>query len=381
VTTRLPHYCPADLDEAQHDLYDAIVGGPRAAGPRLFALTDAEGRLHGPFNAMLAAPPVGQPLQQLGAAIRYETSLSGRVREMAILAVAAHWNSAFERFAHEPIGRAAGLSTAEIEALRSGGMPELADEAERAALGFVLALLRDGDVDDMTYASAVSAIGNRAAFELTTLVGYYATLALQLRVFRVGIPAGLRAACPGEAVGGVSVAGGIQRQVVDWARGGGAGVDDELGIDVEDVDLPARCLVLASTALASSAQGREQDVLGTAPVAAERTWQRVARRDRLRLPLEVVARFLLASHAFRQPAVAAVLSRDRRVGIPGRSLHPHAKLAVLPEIDDIARPYCGKEILVRRREADEPGQFVDACRAMGASTAIDGHDPYAGSRG
>ena len=34
----------------------------------------------------------------------------------------------------------------------------------------------------------VSVIGGRAAFELTTLVGYYATLALQLRVFRVGLP-------------------------------------------------------------------------------------------------------------------------------------------------------------------------------------------------
>lgn len=186
--SRLPHYSPADLDAAQQDLYDAIVGGPRAAGPRLFPLTDAEGRLHGPFNAMLAAPPVGQALQQLGAAIRYETSLSGRVLEMAILAVAAHWDSAFERYAHEPVGRAAGLTAAEIEALRSGGVPELADEPERAALGLVTAMLRDGDVDDMTYAGAVSVIGDRAAFELATLVGYYATLALQLRVFRVGLP-------------------------------------------------------------------------------------------------------------------------------------------------------------------------------------------------
>jgi len=188
VTTRLPHYDPAGLDEAQRDLYDAIVGGPRAAGPRLFPLTDADGRLHGPFNAMLAAPPVGQALQQLGAAIRYETSLSGRVREMAILAVAAHWDSAFERYAHEPAGLAAGLTAAEVEALRSGGFPDLGDAAERAALGLVRALLHDGDADDATYAAVARVIGDRATFELTTLVGYYATLALQLRVFRVGLP-------------------------------------------------------------------------------------------------------------------------------------------------------------------------------------------------
>lgn len=53
----------------------------------------------------------------------------------------------------------------------------------------VLAVLRDEDVDDATYAETVPTIGNRMAFELTTLVGYYATLALQLRVFRVATPA------------------------------------------------------------------------------------------------------------------------------------------------------------------------------------------------
>jgi 4-carboxymuconolactone decarboxylase len=187
--TRLPRFFPEDLDHAQRELYDAITGGPRAAGPQVFALTDAHGRLNGPFNAMLTAPALGHALEQLGAAIRYETSLSGRIREMAILAVAAEWDSAFERYAHEPVGRAAGLTDAEVVALRSGEVPELADDAERAALTLVLAVLRNGDVDERTYADVVSIIGNRAVFELTTLVGYYATLALQLRVFRVGIPA------------------------------------------------------------------------------------------------------------------------------------------------------------------------------------------------
>jgi len=189
VTTRLPPFPPGDLDEAQRELYEAITGGLRAAGPQLFALTDPHGRLNGPFNAMLAAPALGHALQRLGTAIRYEMSLSGRIREMAILSVAAHWDSAFEQYAHEPVGRAAGLSEVEVITLRSGGVPQLADDAERAALTIVLAMLRHGDVDDRTYADVVSIIGNRAVFELTTLVGYYATLALQLRVFRVGVPA------------------------------------------------------------------------------------------------------------------------------------------------------------------------------------------------
>jgi hypothetical protein len=49
----------------------------------------------------------------------------------------------------------------------------------------LVAALLDGDADEVTYTHAVATVGERAVFELTTLVGYYATLALQLRVFRV----------------------------------------------------------------------------------------------------------------------------------------------------------------------------------------------------
>jgi 4-carboxymuconolactone decarboxylase len=180
--TRLPGLTPAGLSEDQRALREAITAGPRADGP--FPLTDAAGALTGPFNAMLFAPPIGQALQRLGAAVRYETALGDRVRELAILAVAERWDCAFERYAHEPAARAAGVTDAQL-AVRT--VPDGLEVEEKAALRFVLALL-DGDVDDVTYAETVPIIGNRVAVELTTLVGYYATLALQLRVFRVTVP-------------------------------------------------------------------------------------------------------------------------------------------------------------------------------------------------
>ena len=45
---------------------------------------------------------MGAALQDLGAAVRYRTGLTDRVREMAILLVAAHWDSAFERSSTRP---------------------------------------------------------------------------------------------------------------------------------------------------------------------------------------------------------------------------------------------------------------------------------------
>lgn len=183
MRARLAGLLPGQLDEEQTELYRAIAGGPRAAGPQAFALTDAEGRLRGPFNAMLLSPTVGLAVQAVGAAVRYGSVLGARARELAILAVAAHWNSAFEREAHEAVGRTAGLTDPEMAALRTGAVPELADPAERAVLGATRTLLRRGELSDEEYADTVSAVGERGLFELTTLVGYYGTLALQMRVF------------------------------------------------------------------------------------------------------------------------------------------------------------------------------------------------------
>ncbi|WP_084126767.1 carboxymuconolactone decarboxylase family protein [Demequina sp. NBRC 110054] len=181
---RIPDLEPGGLDAAQAALYDAIAGGPRAAGPQHFALTRPDGSLRGPFNAMLLAPDLGAALQGVGSALRYRGALSDRAREIAILLVAARWDSAFEREAHEAVGAACGLTGDELAALRAQDPTSFDGDDAVVALA-VLALL-DGDLDDAAWADLESSLGAAVAFELTTLVGYYATLALQLRVFRVG---------------------------------------------------------------------------------------------------------------------------------------------------------------------------------------------------
>ena len=188
---RLPVLSSDQMTPEQADLYREILNGPRGQGPRAVLLSTGAGGLAGPFNAMLYAPEVGHALQELGAAIRFRTQLTPRVREMAILVVAQQWDSGYERSSHEPIGREAGLTEPEIQALRAGADPGFADEQERVAYDVARSLVGTGgpaDLDDEQYAVAVAALGERALVELSALVGYYATLALQLRIFRV--PAG-----------------------------------------------------------------------------------------------------------------------------------------------------------------------------------------------
>ena len=184
---RIPKFEPASLDAEQRSLYDAIAGGRRADGPQLFRLADEDGRLEGPFNAFLLQPQLGSALQALGASVRYDTGLDDRCREIAILVVAAHWRSAFEWYAHEAVGRAAGLGDADLAAVREGRHAALAGR-ESVIARTAAALVARGDLDDAEYREAVDHLGPAGLFELLTLVGYYATLALQLRVFRVPPP-------------------------------------------------------------------------------------------------------------------------------------------------------------------------------------------------
>lgn len=186
---RVPKLEPSSLDDEQRSLYDAIAGGRRAQGRQLFQLTDGEGRLEGPFNAFLLQPRLGSALQALGSAVRYETGLDDRCREIAILVVAAHWRSDFERYAHEAVGRSVGLGDAELAAVRDG-RPAALDGREAVVARTAAALAVRGDLDDAEYREAVGHLGPAGLFELLTLVGYYAALALQLRVFRVPAPDG-----------------------------------------------------------------------------------------------------------------------------------------------------------------------------------------------
>ncbi|WP_375478995.1 carboxymuconolactone decarboxylase family protein [uncultured Jatrophihabitans sp.] len=185
--SRLDKLEPESLAPDQRELYDSIARGPRARGRQAFSLTDADGRLEGPFNAMLLSPRLGGALQEVGAAVRYASALSDRSREIAILLVAHHWGSEFEVYAHEAVGAAVGLGSDELADLRAGRLDGLAAD-ERPVAEAVVALASRGDLDDAEYAAALAALGEATLFELTTLVGYYATLALQLRVFRVGVP-------------------------------------------------------------------------------------------------------------------------------------------------------------------------------------------------
>lgn len=174
---------PGDIDEAQRRVRDEIVGGPRGASSP-FPLTDGNGELVGPFGLMVRFPELGGPLQRLGSAIRYATTLTPRAREIAILTVAHATGSSFEAYAHMLVAAQAGLTDTEISALLAGRVVGR-DAYERGVGGLARHLLLDGaasrgehGLDDVVVA------------EVVALTGYYRLLAQLMAQFGIGAPDG-----------------------------------------------------------------------------------------------------------------------------------------------------------------------------------------------
>jgi 4-carboxymuconolactone decarboxylase len=191
MAERLAARVPGELDPAQRSVYDAITGGKRSQGPTLFEITGDHGELLGPFAAMVANPVVGGPLQRLGEALRYETSLPGNVRELVILCVAAEFRSEFEWYAHEAVARQLGFADDVLRHVRSGTRPPGLDDEQQTAWSLTRALLRRQPIDDAMFASARSSLGEGGVVEVVSLVGYYSLLAQLLEVFELGLPDGV----------------------------------------------------------------------------------------------------------------------------------------------------------------------------------------------
>jgi len=87
---------------------------------------------------------------------------------------------------HSPFGLS--LTGDQLVALGEGRPGALDNPDERLVATTALALVVRADLTDEEYAAAAEGLGPELLFELTTLVGYYATLALQLRIHRVPAP-------------------------------------------------------------------------------------------------------------------------------------------------------------------------------------------------
>ena len=177
-----------NLTPEQKAMSDAIKSGPRAK----LASSGASkpGPLGGPFNVWLRSPGIGSLIQQLGEEIRFRSSLSGKLNELAILVTARNWTSQYEWVAHHKLALEGGLDPKIAEAISEGRRPEGMDADETLVYEFSQELQETKGVSDKMYARAAARFGERGVVDLISVNGFYVLVSMCLNVDRTPVPPG-----------------------------------------------------------------------------------------------------------------------------------------------------------------------------------------------
>jgi len=177
-----------NLTPDQRILVDAIRSGPRAAMKSSAA--SKPGPLGGPFNVWLRSPGMGNIIQQLGAEIRFRSSLPSKLNELAILITARRWTSQYEWYAHHKVAMEAGLDPAIAEAIAQDRRPAKMSGDEAIVYDFSRELHETQGVSDASYKAALDRFGERGVVDLIAVNGFYVLVSMCLNVDRTPLPGG-----------------------------------------------------------------------------------------------------------------------------------------------------------------------------------------------
>ncbi len=188
MVARIPLPGPAELDDEQRRVYDAVVAGPR-------------GQVIGPLRAVIHSPDLADRWQKLGEFLRFGTCLPKRLNELAIAVTGRRWSSQIEWWVHARVAAEAGIPAAALEAIRLGEAPVF-DEADDALVyEFTRQLQLSGQVPAETYQAVVARWGARGAVELTAVIGYYTMVSMTLNAHEIPLPDGVAPPVPAPAEG------------------------------------------------------------------------------------------------------------------------------------------------------------------------------------
>lgn len=174
-----PRIAPLDLDQLDPDQAAALA--PVKTG-RLGPLNI--------FRTLARAPKALTAFLAWGSyVLSRRNALPERERELAILRVGFNCGAGYEWTQHREIGLAAGLTEAEVLAIKQGPDEPAWSESDRAILTACDELTRDFFVSDATWA-ALAPLGDKGRMDLVLTVGQYTQVSMILNSFGVQLDEG-----------------------------------------------------------------------------------------------------------------------------------------------------------------------------------------------
>ena len=173
MTNRIEEIAKDKLTPQQTEIFDNLVA--------------RRGRLLGPYKIWIHSPRLAVGMEEIGTFLNKGCSLSEREVETGILVIAEHWDSDYVRQAHIRLGRQAGLSDEQINAILAGRDPKFSDLHEDAVYRFSAALAAGARMTDAEFASVEKVLGREGVAEVLVLIGYYTSVALGMKVHDVPV--------------------------------------------------------------------------------------------------------------------------------------------------------------------------------------------------
>lgn len=175
---RLPARTREELTPEEQGVWDRVAG--------------SRGSVRGPFGIMIHNPPICDRVAELGAQLRFRSSLSGADKELAILTAGREVEAGYEWVAHEPLGLKEGTRPEAIEVLRHQRSTEGLEPREALIIDTVRTIHREHRLSDEHYARAEAEFGRAGLVELVVLAGYYGLIGYVLNVFEADLPPGAK---------------------------------------------------------------------------------------------------------------------------------------------------------------------------------------------
>jgi len=151
------------------------------------------GKIGEPYAPLMHHPALAEHLGSLGEYLRFESTLPGDLRELAILITARHVSQPFEWVVHAPVALKEGLPADIIERIRTrADLSKLPARYVRVARVVQHVLARES-LPHTLQEETEREIGITGVIELVVLSGYYQTIAAVLFAFDVSLPAGTSA--------------------------------------------------------------------------------------------------------------------------------------------------------------------------------------------
>jgi 4-carboxymuconolactone decarboxylase len=167
------------IQEQEHPEFAELVDKFRAG---------RRGRMINIYRMLLNSPPLAESWFNHSNAVRWRTTLEGRLREIVIIRMGHLTRCDYVLRQHVPsLALADGLTMEECDALADWQGTEFFDPRERAVLTYADTMTRDVAVPNEVFAAVKRHFNDRQLVELTVLIGTYNMNARVLRALELDL--------------------------------------------------------------------------------------------------------------------------------------------------------------------------------------------------